>query len=297
MSSNNSDLAPITPNQLLILSQKLAVEIARLNASGTTDPVMQARINVFGKIKQTVDTLIQQVRTGTLAAQDIPIKQGDYKNFLPALGDSSAGISGLLSKSGHSNLSSLFNAYDAGDVSGPQIAAHLMETYLESLLNGLSYNIGLSFTSPNEVALAQANATAAIAPSLTPGLEYASKYSSYQGFASEYPLARGEPRGAFEAQINTLDSASAAGIRPASIMPTEVGKFDWQARAQQICQNVKMMGLNPDDYGCQTNQQVSSEFSWRGYTKMVCNRLATNADPGVPVQAGCPPVSWKGWSS
>jgi hypothetical protein len=291
----NIYMNPITPDQLLILSQKLAVEMARLQASGSYDPVLHARIDVYGKIKQTVDTLIEQVKTGTLSPDDIPIKQSDYLNFLPSLGDNSAGIAGLLSKSGYSSLSSLFNAYDMGDIDGSQIAARLLETYMDSLLNGLSYNIGFSYTSPNEVALAQAEAAVALAPGLYKkglGEEYDS--SNYEPV---HPLAYGEPRGAFEAQINSLDTATNSGVRPASIMPTEPGKFDWKARAQDICNSVAVMGLNPDDYGCQKNEQVSSEFSWRGYAKMVCNRLATNADPGVPVQAGCPPVSWRGWSS
>ena len=40
---------------------------------------------------------------------------------------------------------------------------------------------------------------------------------------------------------------------------------------------------------------VSSDYSWRGHCKMMCSRLATAADPGVPELMGCPPVEWKGW--
>jgi hypothetical protein len=36
-------------------------------------------------------------------------------------------------------------------------------------------------------------------------------------------------------------------------------------------------------------------FSWRGYTKMVCNRVSTVYDSSVPELCGCPPADWPGW--
>ena len=79
----SSDSLPITPDELKSLALKLAVEITRLQASGTSDPVIQARVSILTKIKQTVDNLNTQLSAGTLSAANIPIKKSDYKNFLP----------------------------------------------------------------------------------------------------------------------------------------------------------------------------------------------------------------------
>jgi hypothetical protein len=280
--------APITSDQLNTLSQKLSVEIARLLASGATDPVIIARTSAYTKIRQTVDDIRTRIKNGTLKATDIPIKLKDYQNFLPALGSNSAGIAGLLSKTGNTTLSSLFNSYDVGDVSGAGVAAALFEKYADDLLKGLSYNVTVSYTSQNDVSKEQAissawnakNAFAALSNSAAGAAGSATDVTD--GFSDS-------GRGEFEQKINTLS-------RPPSEASTKIGKFDWKARVDAITENIRRAGMNPGDFGCmERGAQVSQDYSWRGHAKMVCSRLATNADPAIPEQMGCPPVSWKGW--
>jgi hypothetical protein len=98
----------------------------------------------------TVDSLIAQVKNNTLDQTKIPISQADYNTFLPSLGTDSAGPAGILFNSGNSTLSSLFNSYNAGDVDGVALANTLFNTYADTLANGMSYNVSLSYTSPNE---------------------------------------------------------------------------------------------------------------------------------------------------
>jgi hypothetical protein len=43
------------------------------------------------------------------------------------------------------------------------------------------------------------------------------------------------------------------------------------------------------------NEKVSNDFSWKGYTRMMCSRLQTTLDPALPETCGCPPATWKGW--
>ena len=77
-----------------------------------------------------------------------------------------------------------------------------------------------------------------------------------------------------------------------------MGSFDWKGRAEAISDAIKRAGMNPSDYGClEKGAHVSAGYSWRGHAKMICSRLATNADPAIPEQMGCPPVSWRGWRS
>lgn len=271
----NDGTKPITFIQLKMLQTSIAAETIRLQASGTTDPIVAARVRVFTNMGNTVNDIVTQVSNGTKAEADIPITINDYAKFLPALGNSSGGIGGLLSTNGLGTLSNLFNAYDAGDASGAQVAAALFQEYAKQMGNGLSYTI--SYTSPNELAKDQALAT------------YAKAYSTSMAGASN-------PRGDFERTIDSIDAFESG--RPPSEIPGNPGKFDWKARAEAISENISRAGMNPADFGClEKGAAVSPGYSWRGHAKMVCSRLATNADPATPEQMGCPPVSWKGWRS
>jgi hypothetical protein len=74
------------------------------------------------------------------------------------------------------------------------------------------------------------------------------------------------------------------------------GGFAWKERASFICDQIQKREMNPNDYGClQDTTAVSENFSYRGYAKMICSRLATNYDPGIPELCGCPPPEWPGW--
>ena len=277
--------APITVSQLQLLSTSIAAEIIRLQASGTNDPVITARVNIFSKIGQTVNDLLTRVKNGSMAESAIPIKVSDYQNFLPALGNSSAGIGGLLSSNGLGALSNLFNAYDAGDSTGSQVAATLLDTYMKDAAAGLSYSVNVSYTSPNDVAKQTALAS------------YANAFNN----SKLHPGASGS-RGEFDSTIRKLDAfengtGESGSLRPPTVTANS-GTFDWKGRSQAITDNIGRAGMNPADYGClEKGAAVSPGYSWRGYTKMICSRLATNADPAIPEQMGCPPVSWKGWRS
>ena len=80
--------------------------------------------------------------------------------------------------------------------------------------------------------------------------------------------------------------------------PSVASGFDWKTRAKQICENARKMGLNPADFGCMPEgTTVSPNFSWRGYARMICNRLQTHYYTGTDVACGCPPINWPGWNS
>jgi len=273
--SSSDATKPITLAQLKLLQTSISAETIRLQASGSTDPIIAARVRVFTNIGNTVNDLVTKVSNGSMAESAIPIKVSDYVKFLPALGNSSAGIGGLLSNNGLGSLSNLFNAYDAGDASGAQVAAALFEKYAKQMGDGLSFNI--SYTSPNELAKDQALAT------------YATAYSASMAGARN-------PRGDFERIIDSIDAFESG--RPPSSLAGNPGKFDWKARSDAIAENISRAGMNPADFGClEKGAAVSPGYSWRGHAKMVCSRLSTNADPAIPEQMGCPPVSWKGWRS
>lgn len=149
-SSPSSNKNPISFTELQTLSLKLGVEIARLTATGTSDPIIQSRTNIYTQMRGTVDSLIEQINKKTLDPTKIPIAKSDYDAFLPALGSDSAGPGGILFNSGNTSLSSLFNSYNAGDLDGAALAETLFNTYADTFVKGMSYNVSLSYTSPNE---------------------------------------------------------------------------------------------------------------------------------------------------
>jgi hypothetical protein len=72
--------------------------------------------------------------------------------------------------------------------------------------------------------------------------------------------------------------------------------FDWEGRAKEIEAQITKRGLDPKDYGVMPKgTKISKEFSWRGYTRMMCTRLQADIDPAMPETCGCPPLDWAGW--
>jgi hypothetical protein len=59
---------------------------------------------------------------------------------------------------------------------------------------------------------------------------------------------------------------------------------------------VKQRGLQPADFGIMPEgTKTSSDFSWKGYARMMCTRLQATSDPSLGITCGCPPMDWKGW--
>jgi len=305
--TGDPNYARITRTQLDLLVQKIAVEITRLQASGTTDPIVRSRVNIFLRIKQSLTDIQRALDAGTMKPQDIPILVKDYNNFLPAIGSTNTGIAGLLSQSGYPTLASLFNAFSQGDITNSEINNHLLHSYARALINGLSYKFDISYTSANEVEARKAEAIKAAYDSGDTAADIGMQMKMHTG----HPRTMHGSRGAFDSHVRQMDlngfeRDSQGYSRPSSSASAGgqgaegSGGFDWKGRAEKIFDNVKRAGMNPYDYGMDEDvyaNAINSDFSWRGYTKMVCSRLATNAEQGMAEKMGCPPASWIGWRS
>ena len=281
-------------------------------------------MNVFTKIQQSLGNIKRDLNNGTIQPTDIPILVKDYNNFLPALGNSNAAVGGLLSKSGFPDINSLFNAYTQGGISSNQINNQMLQMYANALLSGLSYKFDISYTSPNEVAARQAESLKAAIDAGSPiipnngmmgpmgpmgqmgpqsfrmsgGSQSRDAFNGFNTGEVGHPMTMQGSRGAFESQVRELDIKEIEERNAPAVQTTD--GFDWKKRSSKIHENVKKAGLNPLDYGFNSelyNHSSKADFSWRGYTNMVCNRLATNAEPGMPEKMGCPPASWSGWRS
>lgn len=298
------------------LLTRTEAEKARLDAAGSTDPLITARSAKLSETIITLQGIIRDVETGRMKESAIPITQAQYDAFLPAISDPASPLPDLLAKSGSSSgLANLFGlTKDASgnvDVDASGNAA-LLNTYLGDFLKNTSWNLSVDYTGEGkrELIADAIKASKNIGfPNLPLNIFPASDLTGVSGLPA---------RGEFEEIVQNLGNGS--GVGAGSAMPSaapgtaaaatttdaphlesaqpygQPARLDWKLRSQQICEQIQKRGMNPAEYGCLTDlESVSEKFSFRGYARMICQRLATNYDPGIPALCGCPPPTWKGW--
>ena len=273
-------------------------EIRRLSASGTNDPVTTGRVAVLTRISQKIDEIINDVKSGARTADQIPIMKKDLDAFLPIAGDPSQPIPKFLDESGLPPvLENLFPAYGAGDISGAKMASYLFNQYADTVVKGLSWNIGVKYTSPNEVAVAKSSSGSGLTtgddtqiPPMYSTVAETSQLGTTENvvgptksMSSPFTYTRGE----MEDCTNPSRKAKGGG---------EASHYDWKVKSASICEAIRRRGYNPGDFGCISNTaSVGNDYSWRGNARMVCTRLQSSLDTALPEVCGCPPVDWAGW--
>lgn len=315
----------ITLNDLKDLSNRIDIEIVRLNASGTTNTLIQNRITVLQNIRKAINDLITAVENGQKKLSEIPLTKTDIARFLPIMSNLNSPIPAVINQLNAPNtLNNLFQSYDGNDVDAKKIAQQLFDKYSEDILRNLSWNVSLSYTGQAEQDIASNYKAAmadarAFASSDTPGVA-TDEESAYRGmFDAVVRNTAGAmgPGGRASALLRRTaglrsggapapaGALGAGGLGAGGLMGAERGprgagagpsQYDWKPRAQQICQQIAARGYNPQEFGCLADpNSVSGGFSWRGYARMICHRLGTIYEPGVPEACGCPPPNWAGW--
>lgn len=293
----------ITFVELKEISVAINVEIIRLSSSGTTDPVTQKRINSLGKMKNDVNDLINKVESGAMSEKDIPILKTDKGKFLPLMSDTSKPLNKLIDEAKlPPSLANLFPSFQSGDITAGEVAQKLFENYG----NSISWGLNLKFTSPNEVAAANSTVTSRLGKAATaadvPNIDVESSdlsNSSTSYNATPYDKINSDySRGELEQATNSIDDQRADLKRNGLGPTTKTAHLNWKERSSAICENIRKAGMNPKDFGClDTNVKVGRDYSWRGNARMVCTRLLSTPDPGLPEACGCPPVEWRGWKA
>lgn len=262
----------LTVKQVEELRTRVNVEMARLSASATTDPIITARVNTLRAIKNKLDTIVTEVKNGTMPEASIPILKSDMDKFLPVMGKPTEPLPELVNSLNlPATLANLFPATGSGDISASKIAETLFKNYGDALLKAITDNLQPTKKESETPVFMTAG-------SKTPG-------SDLIAF----------PRGEMESATAELEM----GRLEAKVTPAGApAKFDWKQKSAEICDEIRKRGLNPSDFGCmKPNNVVSADFSWRGHARMVCTRLLTTPDPGLPETCGCPPLNWPGWRS
>jgi hypothetical protein len=278
-----------TPDELKEFVKKIDVELVRLSASGTTDPLIQARIVDLTSIKADVNSILEQVQSGNLFPSDIPILKSDIDKALPILGKTGEALPQIIQAAGlNPILASLIPSNLQNDPQMVRQINKLVDKYADTIVNGISASFAVNYTSPREAekATAARDAEKALAERST---------LCQTGFPSQADLDNATndkfmPNGGEQSVTDRY-----------APKPQEEGRgpsqFDWKQRAKDIEGQVKKRGLNPKDFGImEAGTKVSEDFSWRGYAKMICTRLQATMDPSLPETCGCPPMNWKGWN-
>lgn len=268
-----------TPKDLEDFIARLSAEIIRLSASGTTDPVINARIVALTQMKSNVQTIIDQVQTGALMPVEIPIMKKDIDNAFPILGKPDQPLPQVIRTLGlPPGLANLLPPNIQNDPNTVREINKLVDKYADTIVNGVSASFAVKYTSPREAEKARAMASTV----------------DKSGFPSKADL---------DNACNTKFMPNGGDIPVTDRLapkPQDAGRgpshFDWKARSKQIEDQVKKRGLNPNDFGIMPgNTKVSNEFSWKGYARMICTRLQATMDPALPETCGCPPMDWSGW--
>jgi len=301
-----------TLKEIKELSLKIGIEIIRLKASGASDSFvdmnLSSRIKVLETLKKAIDDIISDVESGTRAEKDIPITKRAIARFLPAMSNPNTALPTLIKDNNlNQYLSSLFPKYSVGDISGSTVAKQLLDVYGNDFFKNLSWNVTLGYKSKAEQDIAEWNATAAAdklaAITSNGGVSgsddnmnaNAAPLSEYRGLlASVVGSHMGvEP----EVSVSSRGvSSSSAKSKSATPNPTP-STFDWKERSKQICAQIRAREMDPNEFGClaDPDKMRQESFSWRGHTRMVCDRLNTVYDTSIPFLCGCPPQTWPGW--
>jgi hypothetical protein len=268
-----------TPKDLEDFVARLSAEIIRLSASGTTDPVINARIVALTQMKANVQTILDQVNTGALMPVEIPIMKKDIDNAFPILGKVDQPLPQVIQTLGLPP--GLANLLPPNVQKNPEVTREInriVDKYADTIVNGVSASFAVKYTSPREAERMRAQASTV----------------DKSGFPSAADL---------DNACNTK-FMPAGGDTPVTDKlapkPQDAGRgpshFDWKTRAKEIEGQVKKRGMKPTDFGIMPdNTKVSNDFSWKGYARMICTRLQATMDPSLPETCGCPPMDWSGW--
>lgn len=271
---------------------RINCESVRLSASGTSDPNMNARIVALASVKSDINDIVKQCKMDPTMEADIPITKAELQKALPALGNLNDPLPQLIQSAGlPAGLANLLPPNMQNDPQVTREIGNLVNNYASTFMDGISFSV--KYTSEREAQAGGAKSEQFVNSSAEKKRRARSTIET-SGFPSLADLDN-----ASNAQFTPMDSGLVISDRYAPL-PSDAGRgpsrFDWKTRSKEIEGQVKKRGLNPADFGImQPNSNISRDFSWRGYARMICTRLQATMDPHLPVLCGCPPMDWPGW--
>lgn len=293
------DAAPktkATKLELQLLQNKIYAAILTLSASGTTDPVVQARIkNLQGMYSETSD-IITKLNKGLMKPDEVPYYSQDIREIIPKLASPNSKLIDLASQGDGQKLSVV--EQQLGKLVGDENAKSVFKEIRKNGMFRVNFGVDLGYNVNNKKADKKADKKDTIVLSKQYDMDQNGNYNptnnanNSPSMSSINPSASLSVDGPFDSTMSGMDDR--AEVIKKSTSPS---RLDWEKRAKDICEQVKLRGLDPQDFGCiSEGSKMSPAYSWRGHTKMICGRLGATMDPGLPATCGCPPSNWKGWT-
>jgi hypothetical protein len=278
-----------TKAELQLLQTKVMAAILTLSSSGTTDPVVQARIKNLQAMYTDTTDMINKLNKGIWTATDVPVYSQDIKAIIPNLADPKKPIPDV-TKQGSGKILSPVEQYIATLV-GEENAPDVFKSLKDKGMFKMSFDLGYNTSQPKKSHDHHGSKIASINNSydLLTGEEHSSYNPSMDTIK---PSSSVTMNGPYDKSMSGMDDRAEA-IQKVN----RPSHLDWKGRAKGICDQIKQRGLDPLDFGCiPEGSKLSPAYSWRGHAKMVCGRLGSTMDPGLPETCGCPPPNWKGWT-
>ena len=283
-----------TKAELQLLQTKVMAAILTLSSSGTTDPVVQARIKNLQAMYTDTTDMINKLNKGIWTATDVPVYSQDIKAIIPNLADPKKSIPDV-TKQGSGKKLSPVEQYIASLV-GEENASDVFKSLKDKGMFKVSFDLGYNTSGPT----GSTGSTGSNQFSMNKSIDLLDmdgdanmrSGSHNPSMNSINPSSSITMAGPYDNSMSGMDDRAEA-IQKAN----RPSHLDWKARAKGICNQVKQRGLDPLDFGCiPEGSKLSPAYSWRGHAKMVCGRLGSTMDPGLPETCGCPPPNWKGWT-
>jgi len=277
-----------TKAELQLLQSKVMAAILILSSSGTTDPVVQARIKNLQAMYTDTTDMINKLNKGIWTATDVPVYSQDIKAIIPNLADPKKPIPDVTKQGSGKILSPVEQAI--AELVGEENAPDVFKNLRDKGMFKMSFDLGYNTSGPEKSHTHESNTL-----SMNKGYDLLTgdEHSSYNpSMDSIKPSSSVTMQGPYDKNMSGMDDRAEA-IQKIN----RPSHLDWKGRVKGICDQVKLRGLDPLDFGCiPEGSKLSPAYSWRGHTKMVCGRLGSTMDPGLPQTCGCPPPNWKGWT-
>jgi hypothetical protein len=282
-----------TKEELQLLQTKIMSAILILSSSGTTDPVVQARIKNLQAMYTDTTDMINKLNKGIWTATDVPVYSQDIKAIIPNLADPKKIIPDVTKQGSGKILSPVEQAI--AELVGEENAPDVFKSLKDKGMFKMSFDLGYNTSGPEKSHDHQHDNHGSNIVSMNNSYDLLTgeQHSSYNpSMDSVKPSSSVTMHGPYDNSMSGMDDRAEA-IQKAN----RPSHLDWKGRAKGICDQIKQRGLDPLDFGCvPEGSKLSPAYSWRGHTKMVCGRLGSTMDPGLPETCGCPPPNWKGWT-
>lgn len=276
-----------TKAELIAFQKRIYAAILTLSASGSKDAVVQARIQRLENMYTAINDLVIKLNNGDIRNADIPIYKEDINEILPKLADTASKLKNVFEQSSGKKLNEIEKQLSklVGEDNAQSVFNNLKDTGMFRVNIELGYNGAKKTT--NMPTFTQ---SLGLQDDGTLGLDDSSNGSSNSsGNGSGQPMSI---ESAYDTITKGMDDRAQSNINY-----SKAARFDWKKRATSICEQVRLRGLDPEDFGCIAKDSLMSPaYSWRGHSKMICGRLGATMDPNLPVVCGCPPSNWKGWT-